>query len=182
MKYFNIGIVGLPDWANETCPRKAAIGYCMKELKFYEDWGRHNRIHWKIWQNTAIISGALATILAALPSSFFYDSQFIAGIMRVIPTALSAVSATVLGVYNYKGEHIRQGAAHDSLQGELCKFVSSAEPYDNVSESKNISQFVLNMRAIIGGELAGWRRQFQPEEQPAPPKPNSSPVSSEPVK
>ena len=122
-RYFNLGKIGKPEFADKITPREVAIEYCLKELEFYETWGRHNRIHWKVWQNIAIASGALATVLAVLPNSFFLDNQLAAGVIRVIPTALTALSATVLGVYNYKGEHIRQGITHDSLQGELAKFL-----------------------------------------------------------
>ena len=106
-----------------------------------------------------------------LPNSIFWN-DLTAGLIRVIPTALSALSATVLGVYNYKGEHIRQGVTHDSLQGELAKFVSSAKPYDDSAEDKNVSLFVLNMRTIVAGELAAWRSVLQPQDDaPALPRP-----------
>jgi hypothetical protein len=80
-------------------------------------------------------------------------NELTAGIIIVIPTALTALSATVLGVYDFKGEHIRQGLTHDSLQGELAKFLSSAKPYDDSSKDKNVSLFVLNIRSIVAGEL-----------------------------
>ena len=74
-KYFNLGKVGPPEWASPAGKDKKqiAIEYCLKELQFYEDWGRHNRIHWKIWQNIAIISGVLATVLAVLPNKHFLE-------------------------------------------------------------------------------------------------------------
>jgi hypothetical protein len=165
-KYFNLGKIGKPEWAGSTCKLQVAIEYCLREIEFYEEWGRHNRRHWKIWQNIAVISGIIATVLAALPNipNTFFGDALTAGVIRVIPTALTALSATVLGTYNYKGEHIRQGLTHDSLQGELVKFLSAAKPYDDPSEKINLSLFVSNMRAIVAGELAAWRSQFQPQE------------------
>jgi hypothetical protein len=164
-EYFNIGKIGRPAWLDETDAQRRAVGYCLEEMKFYEDWGRHNRIHWKIWQNTAIISGVLATTLAVIPEEHFH-SVFLAGLARVVPTALTALAATVLSVYNYKGEHVRQGMTHDALQGELAKFLGEAPPYGGTSENKKVGQFIGSIRAIVSGELAAWRdAQQKPEEE-----------------
>lgn len=70
-KYFNLGKIDKPEWTNLTSKRQVAIDYCLSELKFYEEWGRHNRIHWKIWLNIAMTFWILATILAVIPSTFF---------------------------------------------------------------------------------------------------------------
>ena len=101
--------------------------------------------------------------MAVLPNTIWGDYEAAASVIRVIPTALTALSATVLGIYNYKGEHIRQGITYDALQGELAKFLSGAEPYYD-SEDKNISAFIGNIRTIVGGELEAWRAQFQLQE------------------
>jgi hypothetical protein len=77
------------------------------------------------------------------------------------PTAVreSAYDNAVLGVYNYKAETIRKGAAHDALRGELIRFVSAAELYDK-DEKTNVTLFESPIRSIIQSELQVWRSAF----------------------
>jgi hypothetical protein len=89
----------------------------------------------------------------------FSTGEVIFLLARALPAALTTIATAILGVYNFKEEHVRQGVTHDALRGELAKFLCQAEPYEHDIPNK-ISLFVLNIRLIISSELEGWRSQF----------------------
>ena len=125
--------IGIPQWSgmrSDAAPilsEEIAIRYCISEILFYEDAGVANRRRWKFWQYSAIALGSLATIIGTMPDSAFEFVRAVsgadaisayAGWVRGVPAALATVATTILGVHNFKSEHVRYGLTHDALQGE----------------------------------------------------------------
>ncbi len=174
--------IGIPQWPgmrSDAAPilsEEIAIKYCISEILFYEDAGVANRRRWKFWQYSAIALGSLATIIGTMPDSAFEFVRAVsgadaisayAGWVRGVPAALATVATTILGVYNFKSEHVRYGLTHDALQGELALFLCRATPYDRDDDpgSTRLSKFMQNIRTIIRGELALWRSATTKEEE-----------------
>ena len=165
---------GRPEWSKKE-GEAAAIEYCISEIIFYEDAGVGNRRRWKIWQYIVIIFGSLATLAATvntIPSQFgapAWINEWL-GLFRAVPAAIATIAASIMSVYNYKAEHVRQGATHDALNGELVKFRSRAQPYDKCA-NKNVSLFVSNIRRIVQNELQIWQSVFTTPDNRPPPDP-----------
>jgi hypothetical protein len=150
---------------------ECALTYLRDMIEFYDTIFIINHGRWRRWQIVTIVTGALATIVAAVQFPPEWGlSPIAAGILRAVPVAVTSISAGLMGAFRYQGEAVRQGMTADALKAELAAYKSKAAPY-GATHSDRVSVLISRVGSIIAAERGNWQSQFTPKDGAATQKP-----------
>lgn len=151
---------------------EAAIAYCKEEMTFYANTFNENHRQWKRWQRISIIFGVIGTIAATIQISSAVAVPYVGTIapqwlvlLRALPIAIASIATGMLGSFAYQADAVRQGITSDLLTGELARFLAHAAPYEKSKGEARVSDFMDNVRSIIGTEQAGWEATVTSQAQ-----------------
>ncbi len=141
-----------------------ALAYLRDMIEFYDTIFLINHGRWRRWQIITIVSGVVATVIAAIniPPQLGLAPEAIS-IVRAVPVAIASIAAGLSGAFRYQGEAVRQGMTADALKSELASYIARAEPYAKI-DTDRVSHLMQRVGSIIAAERGNWQSQFTPKD------------------
>lgn len=137
--------------------RKVAIERCNDQIQWYEKHASRTSFLYRLFQTCAIVFGGLTPILilwGEVPKP-----------IQALPAALAAVSAGLVGIFQWQQDWARFSDTAEALKSELIKYETrtSAEYAAVLENAVALDNFVQRIETLALTETRSWHsQQFQP--------------------
>lgn len=146
-------------WNMDGAP--AVTAYAENMIAYYTYLVNTNHQRWRFWQFVTIGAASLSTALAAVPDAAF-GSLLVLHWIRVIPPAVTTISAAIIGTLAYRSEATRQAGTRHALEAELMLFRSRGKPYDG-DPREATAQLASSAKQLVNEEVQAWRASAEPK-------------------
>lgn len=122
------------------------------ELYFYADMAFKYKLSCCFLSILTVILPATVTAISALSDITPFHFKLLIAML----SAISSVSAGIIGVFNLREQWISYRSSCESLKIEISKYLSKAEPYNKKDEAINESMFIKNCERLFKKEGNAW--------------------------
>ena len=122
-------------------------------INWYEQRAKQNQIKFYCAQTITILSASLVPVVSVIPLQLFDLNWVIAAL-----GATSAVTAALLGVYNWHTNWTKSRLASEKLKAHLSQFDIQRGIYANTKDA--FEEFVENAEHIIATEVGEWEQRI----------------------
>lgn len=132
-----------------------------ERIEWYEQTSRVN-LRWYRWLRGAEVMGAACIPLVAGYALISGAAAVVVGILGIVV----AVTAGILGLYQFPQKYLEARAVSQALRKEKYLYSTRTAPYDSDHDVRRLRRLVRRVENIVADEESGWRLdRFAPNIQ-----------------